>query len=177
MEIHDDLVFIDTETLGLDLNKHDVWEIGWAVGEGPVRSVQVSHNILNADEKALEVNRYLSRLDAGSTISQVNELIFRSVLKGKTLVGANPAFDAYRLERRWGVAPWHYRLIDVESMAVPLFDMRKPLGLSNLVLLLRDNGFEIPDNDHSAAGDVATVREVYRALMEVGRKNSWVHGS
>jgi hypothetical protein len=168
MKLSDHLVFLDTETTGLTLEQ-DVWEIALAFGDGEVNTFQVPHSIQNADPQALHLNGYFTRFQGTDRVSRLADYDIPRWLEGKTLVGANPAFDAYRLERRWGRAPWHYRMIDVESMAVPLFGFEKPKGLKGLVEELTLMGYEIPANDHTAAGDVATVREVYKALMPQGR--------
>jgi hypothetical protein len=161
----------DTETTGLSL-EHDVWEVALAVGEGPVNTFQLPHSLRNADPKALELNGYFSRFVGWERVSRLADYDIPRWLEGKTLIGANPAFDAYRLERRWGRAPWHYRLIDVESMAVSVLDLGRPLGLKGLVEYLTVQGWEIPENDHTAAGDVATTREIYRAIRTIGRRLS-----
>lgn len=96
------------------------------------------------------------------------DLTIRKILTGNTIVGANPAFDVAFLRKRWGVAPWHYRMIDVESMAFAVFEYDQPQGLAvirnDLILLGYDN---IPEPNHSADGDVNTLRECYKALREM----------
>lgn len=165
----DSLVVLDTETTGLTLD-HDVWEVAFAIGEGEVSVHLLPHSLRNADPKALELNGYRARCHYYvAQNSAFNDMHIANQLEGKTIVGANPSFDAYRLEKRWGRAPWHYRLVDVESMAVAVLGLEKPLGLKGLVDRLTDLGYAIPENDHSAAGDVATTREVYRALRNLGR--------
>jgi hypothetical protein len=166
MPLSDDLAFVDTETVGLELD-HDIWEIAFAIGDRPISVSQVDHSLRNADPKALELNGYYDRMV--SNHYWLNDQFIMKALTGKTLVGANPSFDAYRLQRRWGRQVWHYRLVDVESMAVSVFDLNKPLGLKGLVDKLRERGYDIPENDHSAGGDVDTTREVYKALREIGR--------
>jgi hypothetical protein len=164
MSLPDDLLFLDTETTGLSLD-HDVWEVAYALGDGPIHSHLLPHSLRNADPKALEVNGYRRRFPDGvGGQSSFADLRLREVFTGKTIVGANPAFDAYRLQRRWGEAPWHYRLVDVESMAVVVFDLDHPVGLRAIAEKLAEEGWEIPQPDHTAAGDVATVRAVYKAL-------------
>lgn len=166
MSLPDSLLFLDTETTGLDLNLHDVWEVAYAIGDGPIVSAVVPHSLQTADAKALLLNGYYNRFPSGTRGSSwlLVDSELRAVFEGKTIVGANPAFDAYRLERRWGVAPWHYRLVDVESMAVVVFDLDHPVGLRAIAEKLAEEGWEIPQPDHTAAGDVATVRAVYKAL-------------
>lgn len=167
MKLSDDLVVLDTETTGLDWD-HDVWEVAFAVGEGPVDVFQLVHSLKNANLKALELNGYRVRANP-SRAHAIHDITVALLLEGKTIIGANPAFDTTRLQLRWGRQPWHYRLIDVESMAIPVLDLDKPLGLKDLVDRLTQLGFTIPQNDHTAAGDVLATREVYRALRSLGR--------
>lgn len=158
------LVFLDTETTGLDPLRHEVWEVAYAVDGGPVLSGVVPHSLRNADPEALSMNGYLAR-GHGRWVSVENGL--RGSLSGATLVGANPAFDAAFLRARWGVSPWHYRLLDVEAYAAGVLGLEMPQGLAKTTKTVRDLGFDIPEPDHTAAGDVATVRAVYEALREI----------
>lgn len=167
------LVFLDTETTGLELY-HDIWEIAWAVGDGPIGSMFVPHTLTNADPEALDLNGYWSRFYQRDIVDPLADPILREALKGATLVGANPAFDAYRLQRRWGAQPWHYRLLDISSMAVQAFGLNNsgmPPGLAEVRSVLlehyADSDVSIPEPDHTAAGDVATVRACYNLLRRV----------
>ena len=56
------LVYLDTETTGLDYRRHAVWEIAYAVDDGPVRSSIVSHDLFDADPEALQLNGYYDRV-------------------------------------------------------------------------------------------------------------------
>lgn len=164
------LAFVDVETTGLEFY-HDVWEIGVALGEGPVSVFQVPHSLKNADLKALKLNGYRVRY-RDHLVSRMHDLTVRQMLEGRTIVGANPGFDATRLHLRWNAQPWHYRTVDVESMAVSVLDLDKPLGLKGLVDKLTEMGYTIPENDHTVEADVRATREVYRALRTIGRERS-----
>jgi hypothetical protein len=87
------------------------------------------------------------------------EIDLRAALAGATLVAANPAFDASFLRARWHEAPWKYRLLDVETYAMPALGLDVPKGLAYIAEQL---GVTAPD--HSAAADVHTLRECWRAL-------------
>jgi hypothetical protein len=91
----------------------------------------------------------------------------REALDGNTLVAANPAFDASFLRARWGVAPWRYRMLDLETYAMPAFDWDAPKGLKDIAQALRDEAFPIPEPDHSAGADVETLRACHLALREI----------
>lgn len=152
------LVFLDTETTGLDPARHEVWEIAYAVDEGPVLSAVVPHDLGGADPKALRLNGYLDRIQGSRHVPYYERRLI-STLKGATVVGANPAFDTDFLRRRWGRAPWKHRLIDVEAMAYGILRLDEPVGLARLADML---GVQQPD--HTAATDVLVLRDVYARL-------------
>ncbi len=163
------LVLLDTETTGLDPALHDVWEIAWATEDGPIQSAVVPHSLRTADPQALELNNYWVRGFEQAPGALSMDVSLRDVLAGATIVGSNPAFDTAFLRTRWGVAPWHHRLVAVESMAMQAFGWERPKGLKDVAESLAVQGYEIPMPDHTAAGDVATLRAVYRALRTFGQ--------
>lgn len=167
------LVFLDTETTGLDPEEHEVWEVAFATIDGPIRSSFVQHSVAGADPKALDLNGYRTRYTEPASPSErwgraLAELALHGLLGGATIVGANPAFDAAFLSARWGAAPWHYRLLDIGTFAIPALGADRPLGLVSIA-----DHLGIPhDADHTAAGDVNTLREAYRALVEIYDKDN-----
>jgi hypothetical protein len=157
------LIYLDTETTGLDPYLHYVWEIAYAVDDGPILSSIVRHSSRNADPEALEVGRYWDRLSSGEFDNRATwefEDTLRAALDGATLVGANPAFDAAMLRARWDAAPWRYRLFDIEAYAMPALGLSEPKGLAYVAEQL---GVEQPD--HTAACDVRVLRECHRELV------------
>lgn len=162
------LVFLDTETTGLDPARHDVWEVAWAVDDGPIESAFLAHDVAGADPEALRLNGYMARrprLDVVASLTAEHGL--RQALTGATLVAANPAFDAAFLRARWGVAPWRYRLLDVEAYAMGALGYDTPQGLARIARDLRKLDHAIPEPDHTAAADVATLRACYLALASL----------
>jgi hypothetical protein len=162
------LAFLDTETLGLDPTRNSVWEIAYAIDAGPIRSAVVPHATVHADPEALAMagdRRTHVRPDAAEWEAQA-----RRHLAGATIVGANPAFDAAFLRARWDDAPWHYRLLDIEAYAMPALGLTRPQGLATIAEQLR-----VVAPDHTAAGDVACVRECYWLLTAHYRAaaNGW----
>lgn len=152
------LVYLDCETTGLDVKRHQVWEVAWAVGDGDIESLVVRHTIDGADPRALKVNGYLDRVDPEAPWP--TEVPLEFALKGATVVGANPAFDTKFLAQRWNWEPWHHRLLDIETYAMPALGLDRPRGFAMIAEAL---GVQAPD--HSAAGDVYTLRECHRALV------------
>ena len=160
------LVFLDTETTGLDPETHEVWEIAYAIDDGPILSSVVTHAFARPDPRAIAMNGYLDRA-IGAKPDAMFERDLKRDIEGATLVGANPAFDAAFLRARWGYTPWHHRLWDVEAYAAGVLGLDNLVGLSGVAVALRDLGREIPEPDHSAAADVATLRACFRALRAV----------
>lgn len=167
------LVFLDTETTGLDPDRHSVWEVAWAVDDGPINAGIVVHRLDTADPEALVINRYHDRVQSSyghGAQALDTESALRAALVDATIVGANPAFDTAFLRARWGVAPWHYRMIDVETYAMPVLSYDRPQGMKRITADLRAAGYEIPEPDHTAAGDVATLRAAYEALRRAPQR-------
>lgn len=124
------LAFVDTETTGLDPFQHDPWEIAVILrqpAEGEQEHVfRIAPDLTNADPKALEINRYFERTSAeGWAWDEPQDAARRlyQLLNGAVLIGSNPAFDAEMLTHvfgryYWQPKPWHYRTIDITTLAV-----------------------------------------------------------
>lgn len=160
------LVYLDVETTGLDIRRHEVWEIAYAIDDGPILSSVVEHGFTTPDPFALRVNGYLDRA-VGVQPDPLFERALIEQLNGAVLVGANPAFDARFLEARWGRAPWRYRLLDIEAYAMGALGFEYPYGLKDVREALVALGHDIPAPDHTAAADVATVRACHLALRSI----------
>lgn len=160
------LVFLDCETTHLDPEKGQVWEIAYAVDDGPLQRSFVEHTLNGADPQALVVGRYRERHVRTDAINSIGfEIGVRALLEGATLVGANPAFDAAFLKKRWNEAPWHYRLLDVCAYTAGALGLDYVPGLAECAKLLGIDALP----DHTAAQDVAVTREAYRAAKNYER--------
>lgn len=170
------LIFLDTETMGLSLMKHDVWEVAWAVDHEPITSGFIPHNQANYEPRALQVNRYWDRYSAEENSHDAEDMLYDTFIEYPkrygtqlTVVGANPQFDLYRLSRRWGwQEPWSYRAIDISSYAMPILGHDIPQGLKRIADELTALGYPIDRDDataHTAAGDVEVLRNCYYALV------------
>lgn len=171
------LVFLDTETTGLSPVAHQLWEAAYAVDDGPIVRTALQHTLYGADPRALELNGYMTRGGALTTReahdeAELGEAALRQALTGATVVGANPAFDTAFLRFRWGSAPWHYRLFDIEAYAAGVLGWNAPRGLADIREELVELGFGIPAPDHSAVADVETLRRSFRALQQIASNQS-----
>jgi len=160
------LCFIDTETTGLDARIHQPWEVCiWREdAEQPV-TLAVPHDLQHADGQALKIGRYWERQPLMRRGTSPMHLA--SLLHGVTLVGSNPAFDAAMLTRVIGAPVWHHRLINVAEGAMWVFDWDRPKGLADVATACRERGYDIPEPDHTAEGDVRATRAVYEALRAI----------
>lgn len=166
------LCFIDTETTGLDVRIHQPYEVCWWLeDEDQPITMRLPHSLVHADQQALKIGGYFDRQISveGEWTDTPDGMVtaLARVLNGVTLVGSNPAFDAAMLTRFIGTPVWHHRMIDVSNVAMTVFNLDRPPGLAACVELLAGRGFEIPEPDHTAEGDVRTTRAAYAALRDV----------
>ena len=167
------LCFIDTETTGLDARIHQPYEVSWWYeDEAEPRSAWLPHDLAHADGMALNVGHYWDRRGSeamdGGRFALIKPRTLANILHGVTLVGSNPAFDAAMLTRFIGAPVWHHRLINVAEGGMWTFGWDRPKGLADVAAECRERGYEIPEPDHTAEGDVRTTRAVYEALRAIG---------
>ena len=191
------VVFVDTETTGLDYDKHEVWEIAIIEANGTEHLLypEIMH-LEDASPDALRITRYWERRrdEPFVTSSQrprmgsVRFPISRKVVAervaeltpGKHLVGAVPSFDAaflWNLMQDVGVVPaWHYHLVDVEALAAgwlagqasdPAAHAYAPPWDSDE--LARQLGIERLDGKHTALGDARWAKAIYERVFGLDR--------
>lgn len=133
------LAFVDTETTGLDPDRHEIWEVGLIVRDGDYGGDPEDEyrwflpvSLGSADPYALRIGRFHERHPRGydwqpaedEYLTSVTDFAreFADLTRGCHLVGAVVSFDEERLRRLLranGACPeWHYHLIDVENLAV-----------------------------------------------------------
>lgn len=172
-----DLLFVDTETTGLDSTKHELLEVA-AIRTSPDGRKIISRfeaklfplHLETAEPKALEVNKY-SAADWTVDKCVMPEVVVDALqqMAGNTvLVGQNVSFDEGFLSplfTRLGMKPpWGYHKVDTVTLAWPLFVNTDLPGLS-LEKLCKFLGVESMPT-HRAAADVEACRQVYLKLME-----------
>ncbi|MFE9286628.1 3'-5' exonuclease [Streptomyces olivaceus] len=197
------LAFIDCETTGLNPDTHSMWELAVIRRENGTDTEHLwqirlaNWEIEQAEPKAMEINRYRER-NALPDDYQVGDMThacglphpmkrdelrdqLRGMLDGAVLIGSNPAFDASFLKVFLETVPWHYRTIDIATLAAG-----RKLGQVDMVLrtggkqldsdivefplssrnLSRWVGVEPPGDDvaHTALGDARWARDVFDAV-------------
>lgn len=168
-----DVIYLDTETTGLNFQTAQVVELAYAIGWGEIKTLVLPHTLQGAEPRALEINKYYERgLDDRSRWATESEIeVALAEMTERTLFAANPRFDSRMLERTFGFVgnqePWHYRLFDVQSFAAGVLRLPTPIGMAALYSTLVDMGYELSKPDHTAAGDVATLRDVHGHLLDL----------
>lgn len=169
-------VFVDTETTGLDHQRHELTEVSWIVrfedGTEIERQYFPDHTLDGADPGALEITQYHTRI-AGQTRTPASEWLvqFLDDATGAVLVGAVPDFDARHLERaarKIGRTPtWDHHLLDVETLALPLI-AAAPAAPPSLARTCQALG--IPHDRakaHGALYDAQQAKRVFDRVWEI----------
>lgn len=190
------LVFVDTETTGLDPTRHELWEIAVIEEDGTEYEWRMPPNLAKADPGALRVNHYYDRIEAvrqelrksrAVTLADAEYKFFDGrtarviagevavLLANKQIVGSVPDFDAAFLApflRANGQAPaWHYHLVDVETLAAGWLGLAPPWDSDEITKRL---GIESPEGlKHTALGDARWAKAIYDRVLGLER---WATG-
>lgn len=192
MTIADPVVFVDTETTGLDPDRHEIWELAIITADGSEWEWQLPVDLARADPTGLRIGRFYERRAAvvprptslagiarwrtgGSAwvsdgVTDMAQQV-AVLLDGRHLVGAVPSFDAAFLGR-WlrahgQAAAWHYHLVDVEALAAGKLGVAPPWKSDDLTAGL---GLEIDhEGRHTALGDARWAKAIYQAVLHSSR--------
>lgn len=179
----DNLIFVDTETTGLDPDRHEIWEVAAIEGNGTEHHWFLSVDLTKADLIALNIGGFFERFPRLQVSNSVSTKIerpaspykfaeeFMFLTQGKHLVGAVPDFDAQRLAsllRRFDALPaWHYHLICIENLIAGAFKLQPPWKSDDLFTAL-DLDRNAPEfAKHTALGDARLVRAAYIKLFSL----------
>jgi DNA polymerase III epsilon subunit-like protein len=182
-----EIAFVDTETTGLEPDRHDVWEIAVITADhdrnvGVVNEQEyvwlIIPDLSKADPTALRISRFYERTSLvarewknngwSGNWSNPNVVAphLAKLLAGRHLIGAVPSFDEKFLDRflrRFGVClAAHYHLIDVENLAAAKLRMPPPWDSEELsrALSVDPDRFE----RHTALGDARWAKALYEAV-------------
>lgn len=157
-----ELIFVDTETTGLDSETDELVELTWARREGEPKTLWFG--VKEVPEFIDNLIKFTERGIAGrvSTWAEIQE--FMDASEGATMVAANPAFDQGFIKAK-GIWQFHYRMLDVESYAMAKLELAEVPGLNTVFEILRGDGADwITQPDHTSRNDVLAMRDAYDIL-------------
>ena len=166
------VVFLDTETSGLNPAIHTILEVAVVDVTGKVIYHAKKRPLEGeaVDPEASAVNGYSPEtwIQDGDYEVSSEEMAedLEELLRDKVLVGCNPGFDtSFLRELFYGEIghidmPWYYKTVCVSVMGYGLFG--ELLSLSKL----REKLGVKRENNHTAVADALTTRDVYIALQD-----------
>lgn len=172
-----DLVFIDSETTGLDSDFNEAIE--WAAirvsknGQETTFEARVKPTYPERfHPKAMEVNGYTKEGWETTPLESSVAAGMAKICQGAILVGHNVPFDEGFLRaflKKHGLEPtWHYHKLDTMALAWPLVGSGEISGLSLSNLCAWANTTQ--PTPHRAMADARCVQVVYEKLMERYRR-------
>lgn len=170
------LAFIDIETTGLNLNIHEIIEIGCVIATPDLKiidefSIKIKpENIAQADKIALKVNGYNEELWEDAVSLSEGLRIFSEKVKECTMVAQNIAFDFSFLEYNFLKTniknTMHYHKLDTISMAWAKFHGDEKFEHFSLREMCKY--FDIKnENAHTGLSDAKATYELYKKLLEL----------
>lgn len=167
-------IFVDTETTGLDVDRHHIWEVALIVDDREYQEFVGVPDLSTADPTALDMGRYWDRHPDpyGADPCRETAIWLSEVTAGRQLCGLSPYFDE-RFLAKWlhmhGLpVRWDYRLIDVRPLAAGyLAGMGTPIPLPwNTTMVLDELGVPEPPPPvrHTALADARMAKAVYEAV-------------
>jgi ATP-dependent DNA helicase DinG len=170
------LAFIDIETTGLNVIKHEVIEIGCVITTPKLKMIEKFElkikpkHIKNADPVSLKITHYNKRdWKFAYTLEKALEILIKKA-KDCTMIGQNVSFDSGFLEYNFAKLnlknSMHYHKLDTISIAWAKFH-KKP-SISHFSLREMCERFHIKnEHPHSALSDAYATYELYKKLMKL----------
>lgn len=175
------LVFIDTETTGLDPDKHEIIELGVIIAEyDPETKALIEKEIIDlkirpehietAEAVALRINGYneadwIFAVDLKSAMQKLQK-----ASEGGIMIAHNMSFDYLFLEhsfRKAGVEnKMHYHKIDTISVAFAKLGGVEDIGKYSMYALCDRFGIK-NQKAHSAYSDTRALFELFQKLMSL----------
>jgi DNA polymerase III epsilon subunit-like protein len=184
------MLFLDTETGGLDPASHSLLSLGLVVGEGPTVThsleILIRHEPYVVSGGGLKVNRIdlvahsAAALDPPMALSVLDVFLdqhFPHRCQPIILAGHNVGFDraflgSFLAGQGRSLEPRiSHRLVDTHGIAAALRDAgRLPLADLNSSALFAHFGIQVSDAArHTALGDALATFELYWKLVELMR--------
>jgi DNA polymerase III epsilon subunit family exonuclease len=168
--------FIDIETTGLNLLKHEIIEIGCVLTTPDLEVIEEFElkikpgHIENADPIALKVNHYDPAFwESAYNLEEAIKILLEKV-KDCIMVGHNVAFDAGFLEYAFNkmqiLNTMHYHKLDTVSIAWAKLHSEPDLEHFSLREMCGRFGIK-NERAHTALSDAHATFELYKKLMSL----------
>ena len=171
-----DLAFVDIETTGLNVTKHEIIEIGCVITDYKLKvkeefEIKIKpERIENANKTSLKINHYNTKDWENASELKDTLKIFSKKVEDCIMVGQNVAFDSgfleYNFARNNLVNTMHYHRLDTISIAWTKFHNDE--NFEHFSLREMCKYFDIENkNPHSALSDARATYELYKKLMNL----------
>lgn len=173
------ILFIDTETGGLDPNKHSLLSVGLALWEDSeimhTEEFFVKEEEYNVTEIALKINKIdLEKLKKiGISKIEIKENILKFIKKNFDeekiiLAGQNVNFDISFLKKLFSLEEFSqifsYRSVDIASI-LKYISLKKNIDISSLDEAMKYYGIKT-EKRHTALEDAKIAAEIFTKLLE-----------
>lgn len=153
-----DLIFVDTETTGLDPETEQLVELTWSPLLGEPETL-----FFGVEEVSPFIDNFIKFTERGiAGLKSDNDAFTRffAASENATMVAANPAFDAAFIKAA-GLWRFHYRMLDIETYAMAKLNLSDVPSMKEIHTLLAERGHEIPHPDHTSRGDVLAMKDMF----------------
>jgi DNA polymerase-3 subunit epsilon len=178
------IVFVDTETTGLDPTRDRIVSYCAVVWHGPGKYGPPLSRFVDpqcdVEDRVRQVNGYdadVWRTQHNATPYDKSDVANLAVMfNDATVAGSNPRFDMGFIAseaNRLGIGPpaWSHRVIDLASLAAPLWlaGVVEGIGLQNSIKLFGVN----PGVEHTAIDDCYASIAVWERYLELYLGATW----
>ncbi|MCE9549008.1 3'-5' exonuclease [Candidatus Nomurabacteria bacterium] len=168
--------FIDIETTGLNLTKHEIIEIGCVLTTPDLEVIEEfelkikPEHIEDADPVSLKINRYdPAKWEEAHSLEEALKILSKKT-KDFIMVGQNVAFDSGFLELAFAKTNipnlMHYHKLDTISIAWAKFHKDKDITHFSLREMCVRFGIK-NEHAHSGLSDARATYELYKKLLEL----------
>lgn len=170
------LAFIDIESTGLNILKHEIIEIGCVITTPKLKVIEEfelkikPERIKDADKTALKINKYdPDNWTSAYTLEKAMKILSLKT-KDCIMVGQNVCFDSAFLESAFAKTNipnnMHYHRLDTISIAWA--KLHRDLKINHFSLREMCVRFGIKNKkSHTALSDARATYELYKKLMEL----------